>query len=838
MMTPRLTGAEPVPDLLANAQWAVLRTRPGVVADPDGLPAEGDWIPAAVPGTVAGALREHQGEASARATDIDAHDWWWLTRVRMPLAHGPWLLELAGLATFADVWVNDQLVLQAENMFRSHIVELRDIGPSADIVIRCAAALPLVTRRLPRPRWKSPLVRHQGWRWQRTSLLGRIEGWGKGAPPVGPWRPVRLYPGDQPLMAVQRVAAVLEGDSGVVRAEFRILGQGARHPVRVHVGNADARAEGDGQTISVVVRLPEVLPWWPHTHGAQPLYSVRARVGGHSVTIARVGFRSINADTEGDEFGLRVNGVPVFARGACWMPLDPISLQATPKQVREAVTQARACGLNLLRIPGTGVYEDESFYAACDELGMLVWQDCMLAGLDPPATPEFTNEMTSEVGELADRLAGHPCLAVVSGGSETEQQPVLLGMPPETVRSPLIYEAIPAVISDRLPGVPYLPSTPTGGPTPIYIRSGVSHYFGVGAYLRPLRDAREARVRFAAECLAFSVPPEQESVREFFGASRVAGHDPVWKAGVPRDGRSAWDFEDVRDYYVRQIFGVDPMLIRYSNPDFYLDLGRAAVCIAMSEVFTQWRRQQSGNRGGIILALRDLVPGAGWGLIDSRGQAKAPWYAMRRILAPVAVLVSDDGLDGITVIAVNDGPQALVGSLAIRLWSADGSLASATVTDVSVPSQGAREWSLDALLGQFTDAGNAYRFGPQKYDALHACLSTPDGRVLADVVTLLGDHLRPRQRGGLTGILLSDPEGWCVQVTAERLSQWVAVSADGYLPSDAWFHLAPGMTKTIRLAPRVVGRAQSRPLPSLRALNVEELIVTGAARGAAGRDRS
>ena len=496
------------------------------------------WIEAAVPGTAAGALRDQQGEASARAADIDAHDWWWRTRVPVDPAQGPWFLEVTGLATLADVWVNGELVLHAENMFRSHVVELRDLGRSAEVAIRCAAALPVVTRRLPRPRWRSPLVQHQGWRWQRTSLLGRIEGWGKGAPPVGPWRPVRLYPGYQPLIAVERVDTALDGTTGIVRAEFRVFGQGAPRPVRVHLGDVHAQAHGraDGRTISAVVRLPGVQRWWPHTHGGQPLYPVRAEVGGHMVAIRQVGFRSIRADTANGGFGLCVNEVPVFIRGACWMPLDPVSLQAAPEQVREAVSQARDGGLNMLRIPGIGAYEDESFYAACDELGMLVWQDCMLASLDPPTTPEFTDEVTAEVGELADRLSGHPCLAVVSGGSETEQQAVFLGIPPEAARSPLVREMIPAVLTRRLPGIPYLPSTPTGGPTPVYLRSGVAHYFGIGAYLRPLYDVRTAGVRFAAECLAFSIPPEQASVHEFFGVSRVAGHDPKWKAGVPEGG--------------------------------------------------------------------------------------------------------------------------------------------------------------------------------------------------------------------------------------------------------------------------------------------------------------
>jgi beta-mannosidase len=824
----------PATDLLADARWELAGCAPGAISEPAGLSGLDGWVTAAVPGTVAGTLRERCPVAAGRHVDIDERDWWWRARIDAGRTRGPWLMQVGGLATVADVWVNGTLVLHSENMFRSHVVELPDLGPPAEVVIRCAASQPLVTGRRPRPRWKSPLVAEQGWRWLRTSLLGRIEGWGTGAPAAGPWRPVRLRCLDRPVVVGGRVAATLDGGAGIVRADIEVRGPLPPGSIRLHVGEQcgpAVQADG-GRRVSATVRLAAVQPWWPHTHGGQPLYPVTLEIGGHMIPVTRVGFRTVTVDTAQGAFRLLVNGTPVFARGACWVPLDPVSLQAPPEQVRDAVGQARDAGLNLIRVVGTMTYEDESFYAACDEAGLLVWQDCMLASLDPPTEPAFAGEVSAEVSELADRLAGHPCLAVVCGSNELEQQPALLGMSPDATSSPLVREVIPAILAERLPGIPYLPSAPTGGELPMRLRSGVAHYFGVGAYLRPLQDVRTAGIRFAAECLAFSIPPERASIQEFFRRPSVAGHHPAWKAGVPRDARSSWDFEDIRDYYVREIFGTDPLQARYSEPDRYLDLGRAAVCVAMSEVFTQWRRPGSGCAGGVILSLRDLLPGAGWGLVDVLGQAKAPWYALRRVLAPAAMLISDDGMDGVVVTVVNDTARELAGQLSVRLWSVHGAAIGSEVIEVAVPARGAREWTLDGILGRFSDAGYAYRFGPRTHDLLHACLITADGQVAAESVSLLGNHLRPLRRGGLGGQLSAGRTGWLADISAEGLAQWVSLSADGYRPADSWFHLAPGMARTVPLIP--LGGTTKPPVLSIRALNVEEVIVTAGPHGRPG----
>ena len=521
-----------------------------------------------------------------------------------------------------------------------------------------------------------------------------------------------------------------------------------------------------------------------------------------------------------------MNGTPIFCRGAVWVPPDVVSMAAGQDALRVSLELFRDAGMNMVRVAGHSVYESAEFWDLCDELGVMVWQDCMLAAFDPPEDDEFAHAIEAEMTQVLTQLQGRPALALVCGSSETYQRAAMFGLEPGSWESTVLEETIPAVVERVLPGTTYIPSSPIGGVLPFEPAVGVAHYFGVGAYERPLSDARLAGVRFASECLAFATPAERAPVDPNADAP-----NPDPKAGVPRDSGVTWDFEDVRDFYVRSLFGVDPIEMRNADPDLALDLGRAAVAEAMATVMSEWRRPGSRCAGGIVLSWKDLWPGAGWGLLDSRGRPKAPWYALRRALDPLAVLVTDEGLSGLALHVVNDHPEPFEGRLRLAAYTGAGLRVEDAEQTIEVAGHGARTVSASALLGGFRDLTRAYRFGPPAHDVVTATLTTSSDGTEREVFYFPLASNRPR----LADVDLSATarragrKVWALTISSRLLAQWVAVDVPGYVPSDSWFHLAPGATRTILLRGDDPDRAPAGEVRALNSLTPASIVLDGPA---------
>lgn len=816
-------------DLLSGAVWQCAAA-PATAASTEPLPLPDppsqEWLPATVPGTVAAALLAAPGRLAA-AADLDESDWWYRCRFDAPDDGGPHLLRLDGLATIADVWLNSTHLLHSEDMFISHECEVDDLLPHNELLLRFAALSPRLGQRRPRPRWKSPDLPHQNLRWVRTTLLGRQRGGVRSPAPVGPWRPVRLVR-RLALHVVHRqlVAAVAPDGSGIITFSARLSATMADTPVHLvadgHRVQLDTFPDGDGVVVSGRLALPGVRHWWPHTHGGQPLYDVDLVVGDDRVALGRVGFRTVTVDADDGAFTLRCNGTAVFCRGVCWSPPDPVSLVSAPDELRQRLLLLRDAGLNMVRVVGTGVYESAAFFDLCDELGILVWQDCMFAFYDVPDDPEFTELVVREVTGVLTALQGRPSVAVICGGSENEQQAAYLGLAPEAWCSRLAHQVIPDLVDRLLPGTPYVPNSPSGRPLPSVANRGPAHYFGVGAYLAPVEDARRAGVRFASECLAFANPPEPLDTLAGWRELRGMGHHPTWKAAVHRDADSPWDLEDVRDLYTERLFGVDVRLLRRSDPERAGDLARATVATVFEQVLSEWRRAGSPCAGVLVLQAHDTQFGAGPGLVDSLGRPKSPWYVLERLMRPAVVLFTDEGVNGLLVHVACDRTDRWYAALRLDLYVDGEARGGSTTVEVTVTGGGATVDTATAF-GGFRDLGYVHRFGPPSHDVVAATLVDADGRELSQAVFLPGQPVRPVEPDlGLTARACHTPElGWHVTVSARRFAQWLTVDVPGWRPHESWVHVLPGSSRVLRLVPAPVDGLPSTEPPAgqVRALN-------------------
>lgn len=410
----------------------------------------------------------------------------------------------------------------------------------------------------------------------RTTLLGHMPGWCPDIHAVGPWRPISIVRRNPVSIDNVSIRAVLE-ESGVGRLSVSLHSNAEDPAMLLHCGGMEQPFEKVGDShYSAILKLFDIDPWWPHTHGAPRLYELTLVSDGVEYPLGRTGFRRIDVDrgADGDDFALLVNGERIFCRGAVWTTADIARLPGERADYEPFLRLAAAAGMNMIRIGGTMAYETPDFFALCDELGLLVWQDFMFANFDYPRNDKaFLGHVHAEVEEFLHGVQASPSLAVLCGGSEIHQQAAMLGLPAEFWSGPVTDEIIPAVVARMRPDVPYVPNSPYGGAMPFSPNAGIAHYYGVGAYMRPIADARRADVRFASESLAFAHVPQQRTLQRHLDVPAV--HSPLWKARVPRDRSASWDFEDVRDFYLQLLYGFDPAELRREDPERYLDLSRA-----------------------------------------------------------------------------------------------------------------------------------------------------------------------------------------------------------------------------------------------------------------------
>jgi len=782
---------------LSGEKWSLAVTEPGAG------PATGvkwDFIPAKVPGTVAGALADAGLYDPDNPVPLHGKDVWYETRFEVE--PGDYRLRFEGLATVAEVYLNDERILDSRNMFRTYEVEAAlELQNRLQICFR--ALEPHLSAKGPRARWKPQLATSQGLRLIRTTLLGHMPGWCPEIHAVGPYRPVRIESAGAARLTNKHILADLAPDGSgtlTVSAKFENLTEA---PVLNCAGaSAEMILREDGRH-SATLRLDRVEPWMPHTHGAPSLYDVTITAGLNRFSLGKTGFRRLEVDrgADGKGFGLKVNGVPVFCRGAVWTNADLLNLKSDAETYRPLLEAARDAGMNMLRIGGTMLYESRAFFELCDELGLLVWQDFQFANYDYPVKDgAFVEEVQAEVRDKLTETMGCPSLAVLCGGSEIYQQGAMMGLPESRWKGPLCEEILPGLAREFRADVPYAPNSPCGGVLPFSPNEGVAHYYGVGAYLRPLEDARRAHVRFAGECLAFSNIPEQKSLDE--GLPVKPGHDPRWKARVPRDRGAGWDFEDVRDHYLKTLYSVDPAALRYGDPDRYLDLGRAVTGEAMEQTFAEWRRADSSCRGALVWTFQDLAMGAGWGLIDAAGRPKPAYFALKRAFRPLQVSVTDEGTNGLAIHAVNDRPEERAVLLTLSCFR-DGEVQVVSgQKDLVLAPHSATTVNAVDLIGAFFDVTYAYRFGPLSHDVtVVRMLDAETETVLADafhfpppleMAKVPNDCLRFQ-------VIETENKSFALRLETMRTLKFVRLALSGFVASANWFHLCPGAPAAVEL---------------------------------------
>lgn len=407
-------------------------------------------------------------------------------------------------------------------------------------------------------------------------------------------------------------------------------------------------AAGSG-TVKIKIENPEL--WWTADLGKQPLYKLECVLGTQTKTY-RIGLRTLELDRSKDKYGENfrfvLNGVGIFARGANWVPSDSFISRTTRADLEKILKSVKNANMNMLRAWGGGYYESDDFYDICDELGILVWQDCMFACSPYPYTrKDFIEEVAHEIEDNVRRIRHHASLALWCGNNELEQMSGAWMIRQDIIAQAgdYFYKDLPALIN-KFDGItPYHQSSPSGNG---YMKNynsddyGDCHLWKVWHGMRPSDYLTKRNPRFCSEFGLQSLPHQNTLVRINGGAMPVSMKDPVMQA------HQKAPFGNSRTLY----YIVDRLWSPKNMDDLvYMTQLSQAYCARVAT--ESWRTRKGRCNGSLYWQLNDCWGVTSWSGYDYYGNPKAVHYESKRFNAPRTVVILADK-DKRTVYAIND----------------------------------------------------------------------------------------------------------------------------------------------------------------------------------------
>lgn len=632
---------------LAAASWLAPKARLGF--------SELEWLPASVPGHVhtdlvsAGVIAEPFARRFELGCQwVDGERWVYRTHFdfRPDAALPARVLHFAGLDSVASVWLDGQKLAEHDNMFvplELDVTERLTPGPH-ELRVELEPAVTVGRERRARYLASEGLsenvVRFDERAFVRKAQYMYGWDWGPRLVSAGIWRPVTLVEHAGRFLDVLVEQTHLPNGAVELRMWSDVDGAGnVEHSV---AGVAGALRDGEA------ARLEAPPLWWPAGLGSQPLLEVTSRLCDAEGALldertTRVGLRRLRLvrelDGHGESFELEVNGRRVYCLGANWIPDDSFPARVSGARTRERLERARELGMNMLRVWGGGLYESDEFYAACDELGLLVWQDFPYACSYYPEDPDSLKAARREARENVRRLRNHPSLALWCGNNENRTMFESRWDDPE--RHPpryygeRIYEGVlPQVLAELDPTRPYIPTSPWGGALANDGGTGDQHYWEVWHGRGDWKFYADSRARFASEFGFASAPGARAWLR-------VAGERTAPPLGV-RDADVRWHDKTLKGYetFVGFVELHYPEAKDLEQWTYFSQLNQRDALRFGIEHF----RRSEFCKGALLWQLNDCWPAQSWAVIDSEGEPKAAAFELRRLFAPaLASLVVEGG---------------------------------------------------------------------------------------------------------------------------------------------------------------------------------------------------
>nr|WP_081625216.1 glycoside hydrolase family 2 protein [Paenibacillus massiliensis] len=707
---------------------------------------EEQWLPAQVPGCVHTDLLQSgriddpfYGTNEHRLQWVDKQDWEYAATLHVD---SDWLqldvLELVfeGLDTYANVYVNGQQVLTADNMFRIWRVDIRAYltpGENA-LLVRFRSPiqedLPKLEKlgyELPAPNDQSELGElgsrkvsvfarkapfHYGWDWGPRFVTSgiwrevRLEGWSTASLTDFCIRQDEVTAAEAKLTALVEVAC-----TEAVAGQLLVSGAGGEWSMEVNLPPGQHVLE-----LPMDIREPEL--WWSRGLGEAKLHTFRATLKQGTELLSehevRTGLRSVRLVRERDEAGasfyLELNGIPVFCKGANHIPNDSFVTEVTSDRYLHEIRSAVESNMNMLRVWGGGIYEADVFYDLCDEHGILVWQDFMFACSMYPGDERFLHSVKQEAADQLRRLRHHPSIALWCGNNEidsawshyveergwgwkqsfTHEQREQLWADYEAV----FHQILPDRVQELMPEIPYWPSSPLvdlTGDDRQHTRNdsteGDIHYWGVWHNSEPFDNYSKYVGRFMSE-YGFQSFPDYRTVRTYAEEQELALESEVMLAHQ-KNGRGNQLIKTYMDRYMQE------------SRDFvsFMHMSQILQADAMGMAIEAHRRRKPYCMGTLYWQMNDCWPVASWASMDYYGRWKAAQYTIKRSFKDIMLsieLLTEDSEQAedqhrniISIHLINDTLEPLEGTLRVALYHIRDGLVEERTQSVEIPKLGA-----------------------------------------------------------------------------------------------------------------------------------------------------
>lgn len=650
------------------------------------------WQSATVPGNVFSDLLDHQliedpfiGNNEEKIQWVSETDWEYKTTFSLDdetLQKNNLELNFDGIDTYASVYLNDSLVLKVNNAFRQWTV---DVKPILNVENELRLVFEHTSKYEEEEKAKLPYGLPEGNRiFTRKAQFQYGWDWGPKLNTSGIWKPIKLI-ANNGLKFQDGYIHQLELNDSIAKLGFQLNlanNKADGYRFELFVNDSLVTISEDGFQYSphyIPFKIKNPKRWWPHNLGDPYLYNIKVVVKDRgkildSIT-KKIGLRTIELVTEkdsiGESFYFKVNDVPVYAKGANYIPQHSFQNEVTETHYEKLLNDVVDANLNMLRVWGGGIYENDVFYDLCDEKGILVWQDFMFACAMYPGDKAFLENVQQEAIDNVKRLRHHSSIVLWCGNNENSEGWHRWGWQAKRSEAEKeeiwnnylkVFDSILPKTVSQLTDTDYWESSPKYGRGNLkYKTEGDAHDWWIWHDAYPFEHLEDNIPRFMSE-FGFQSFPSYETIQYINQNDSIE----ISSEGFKNHQKHSRGFQIIEDYMKRD-FPIP------ENVEDYVYMSQLLQAYGITKGIEAQRRAKPYNMGTLYWQLNDCWPSVSWSSIDYLDNWKALHYKAKRSFENVLVSSKVEN-DTLKTWIVNDNLNSVSGNFGLKLMDFSGNI--------------------------------------------------------------------------------------------------------------------------------------------------------------------